>query len=56
MRPISLEKPPDLDPSLDNLTRAKSAKNLKEYLEMLVFLALLLTLVQRKGVQIWGLL
>jgi len=29
----SLEKPPDLDPFFDDLTRAKSAKELKEHLE-----------------------
>jgi hypothetical protein len=31
--PPSLEKPPDLDPFFDDLTRAKSAKELKEDLE-----------------------
>ena len=31
--PTSLEKPPDLDPFFDDLTRAKSAKELKEHLE-----------------------
>ena len=30
---ISLEKPPDLDPFFDDLTRAKSAKELTEHLE-----------------------
>ena len=29
----SLAKPPDLDPFFDDLTRAKSAKELKEHLE-----------------------
>ena len=29
----SLEKSPDLDPLFDDLTRAKSAKELKEHLE-----------------------
>jgi len=29
----SLEKPPDLDPFFDDLTRAKSARELKEHLE-----------------------
>ena len=52
---VSLEKPPDLDPFFDDLTRAKSAQELKEHLETRVFLALLLTQVLRKGVQIWGL-
>ena len=32
-KPLSLEKPPDLDPFFDDLTRAKSAKELKEHLE-----------------------
>ena len=30
---MSLEKPPDLDPFFEDLTRAKSAKELKEHLE-----------------------
>ena len=30
---VSLEKPLDLDPCFDDLTRAKSAKELKEHLE-----------------------
>ena len=34
--PYSLEKPPDLDPFFDDLARAKSAKELKEHLEMRV--------------------
>ena len=32
----SLEKPPDLDPFFDDLTRSKSAKELKEHLGMRV--------------------
>ena len=32
-RPGSLEKPPDLDPFFYDLTRARSAKELKEHLE-----------------------
>ena len=52
----SLEKPPDLDPFFDGLTRAKSAKELKEHLEMRVLSALLLTQVLRKEVQDWDLL
>ena len=52
----SFEKPPDLDPFLDDLTRAKSATELKEHLETRILSALLLTQVLRKGVQIWGLL
>ena len=54
-KPVSLEKPPDLDPFFDDSTRAKSAKDLKEHLETRVLWALLLTQVLRKGVQIWGL-
>ena len=30
---VSLEKPPDLAPFFDDLTRAESAKELKEHLE-----------------------
>jgi hypothetical protein len=33
----SLEKPPDLDPLFDDLTHAKSAKELKERLETRIF-------------------
>ena len=33
---MTLQKPPDLDPFFDDLTRAKSAKELNEHLEMRV--------------------
>ena len=46
---------PSSGPLFDDLTRAKSANELKEHLETRVFGALLLTQVLMKGVQIWGL-
>ena len=53
---VSLEKPPDLDPLFYDLTRAKTAKELKKHLETRGLGALLLSQVLRKEVQNWDLL
>ena len=52
---VFVREAPRSGPLFDDLTRAKSAKELKEHLATRVLGALLLTQVLRKGVQIWGL-